>query len=50
MAEKVVGTSVLTQNNRVTVLKNVRALIGDPKPGDTIVFYKRGDEVVIRKA
>jgi len=50
MKEKVIGTSKLNDNNRVTLLKEVRGLIGEPEPGDTIVFYKKGDDVVIRKA
>jgi len=51
MEERILGTSTVTENYRVTLLNAVRPHIKNIEKGEAVVFVLNKDgEVVIRKA
>ena len=46
---RVIGTSKVAKFNKITVVKVVAEILGVSE-GDTIVFYKEGERIVIRKS
>jgi len=47
--EKILGTSRLTSKGQITIPKDVRELL-NLKTGDIVVFIKKNDDIVIRRA
>lgn len=47
--ENIVGLSSISQRFQITLTKKVRNCLGVGE-GDQVVFIKKGDEIIIRKA
>lgn len=45
---KLLGSSKITNNYRMQLIKAVRDEIGAGE-GDIVLFYKKGDEIVLKK-
>ena len=49
MVSKILGTTKLGENFRITVPHKVRKIL-DVKASETLVYYNENDEIIIRKA
>ena len=47
--EKILGTAKVTSKGQVTIPKDVRDIL-NLKAGDLVVFIKKNDEIIIRRA
>lgn len=47
--EEILDLTVVTTRHQITLTKEVRALLGT-EIGDRVIFVRKGDEIVIRKA
>ncbi len=49
MSEKIVGISKVSRGFQITLLEDVRRILGINAPGDRIVYIEKDGEVLIRK-
>jgi bifunctional DNA-binding transcriptional regulator/antitoxin component of YhaV-PrlF toxin-antitoxin module len=48
--EKIIGISKVSRGYQITLLEDVRKILGIDKIGDKIIYVEKDGEIIIRKA